>query len=432
MLGKQWLNIYAAADLRGSATRRSQNRQRKLDALVKWRFGYLVDLLPCLLQAGLFLLCLALARYFWDIDTTAAYVVIGVASFGAVSYIVIIGAAAVSTSCPYQTPGSRLTRFLCRSTLSTTKSTFKFIFLLVTVLARSVYWYWKFWITNIRQPEPSGPPNKFLKILLAQFLLVVIESNDAFGTNPGLIPTLFFFSARWVYLWRVPPATDRALDLKCVSWMIQASFDEGVRTSALRYLQTITGSPYFEPSTITGCFNIFISCIDVRGRDVAIVQGSEELAILSATCFLRTILCHSASPVYAYRPALEEVRQHYNRTFPQPPDFGTLPVCYTMVIIHHRLVSQRRWKLSWRDCRSTSRDHPFVAKTLAEFPMPPKQRGRPKVPRWILRFALHSLSLDPPPPTSVIADSLSIVATDLGCSDTPNTGTTPDERCFHV
>ena len=38
-----------------------------------------------------------------------------------------------------------------------------------------------------------------------------------------------------------------------------------------------------------------------------------------------------------------------------------------------------------------------------------------KVPGWILRFALRSLSLDPLPPKPVVTDCLRIVATDLGC-----------------
>ena len=38
-----------------------------------------------------------------------------------------------------------------------------------------------------------------------------------------------------------------------------------------------------------------------------------------------------------------------------------------------------------------------------------------KVPRWILRFALQSLSLDLLPQKPVVADCLRIVATDLGC-----------------
>jgi len=430
MLGKQWLNIYAATDVRGSAAQRSQNRQQKFDALVEWRFGYLMELLPLMLQAGLFLLCLALARYFWEIDTTAAYVVIGVTSIGIVLYIAIIGAAAVFTSCPYRTPGSRLTRFLCCSTTLITRIAIELISAQVMVLVRYHSWFWKSY-TSIQQPKPFAF-NQELKTVITQFLLIVIETYDL-GIDLGLISVQDFIIALQVYYsWRVPPVTERGLDLRCASWMIRESLDKAVRTSALKYLQTITRSPYFEPSTITGCFNVFISCINISGRDVAIVQGSEELATLSATCFLRTILGHPASPAYTYRPALEEVRQHYKQTFPHPPDFGTLPVCYTMTIIHYRLSNQRYRKVSWRDCRSSSRDHPFVAQTLAEFAKPPKQRGRPKVPRWILRFALHSLSLDPLPPTSVIADCLSIVATDIGCSSVPNTGTTPDERCVCI
>ena len=55
-----------------------------------------------------------------------------------------------------------------------------------------------------------------------------------------------------------------------------------------------------------------------------------------------------------------------------------------------------------------------------------------KVPRWTLRFALHSLSLYPMPPTSAIADCLSIIAIDLGC-DVSNSGfTLLDERCVHT
>ena len=503
MLGKQWLNIYVAADVRGSAAQRSQNRQQKLDALVKWRFGYLMELLPLLLQGALFLLCLALSRYFWEIDTTTAYVAVGVTSFGVVFYTAIVGAAAAFGSCPYRTPGSRLTRFLgrsavtiakptcrsavaiakptcrlavtivksicrsavwiivksicrsavtivksiCRSAVTIVESIYRsavwiivksicrsavWIFVvLVTVFGRFLYQYWKFWMLNILWLELSLV-NQLLRILLAQVLLVAIESDDALGTNPGLIAMLFFISARRVYLWRAAPVTERGLDLRCTSWMIQASFDKEARTSALKYLQTLTRSPYFEPTTITGCFNVFISCINVSGRNVTIVQGSEELATLSATCFLRTLLCHSASPAYAYRPAIEEVRWRYNQTFPHPPNFETLPVCYTMAIIHYRLVNRRRRKVSWRDCTSSSRDHPFVAQTLAELAKPQKRRGSPKVPRWILRFALHSLSQDLPPPTSVVADCLSIVATDLGCTDVPNTGTTPDERCVYI
>ena len=51
-----------------------------------------------------------------------------------------------------------------------------------------------------------------------------------------------------------------------------------------------------------------------------------------------------------------------------------------------------------------------------------QQVRREKVPRWTLRFALDSLSMDPPPPPSVVANCLKIIAIDLDCN-APDTET---------
>ena len=44
-----------------------------------------------------------------------------------------------------------------------------------------------------------------------------------------------------------------------------------------------------------------------------------------------------------------------------------------------------------------------------------RQERRGKVPRLLLRFALHHLSQSLLPPTSVVINCLSIIATDLDC-----------------
>ena len=90
MLGKQWLNRYASIDMRGSAIERSQNRQRKFDGMVSWYFDHVMELLPLTLQVALLLLGCALSRYFWDINTTVASVVLGVTSFGLLFYFFIM------------------------------------------------------------------------------------------------------------------------------------------------------------------------------------------------------------------------------------------------------------------------------------------------------------------------------------------------------
>ena len=42
MLGKQWLNRYASADMQGSAVERGRNQQRKLDGIVAWYFNHVM------------------------------------------------------------------------------------------------------------------------------------------------------------------------------------------------------------------------------------------------------------------------------------------------------------------------------------------------------------------------------------------------------
>ena len=112
MLGKQWLNRYAPADMRGSAIERSHNRQRKLDGIVVWYFDNVMESLPLMLQAALLLFGCALSQYLWDISITVAFVIAGFTSFAVVFYLFIIVAGAVFESCPYQTPGSYILRHL--------------------------------------------------------------------------------------------------------------------------------------------------------------------------------------------------------------------------------------------------------------------------------------------------------------------------------
>ena len=109
MLGKQWLNRYDSTNLRGTAIERSQNRQLKLNGIVTWYFENVMGWLPLMLQAALLLFVCALSRHLWEINMTVASVVIGITSFGVLSYLFIVIAGAAFESCPYQTPGASAT-----------------------------------------------------------------------------------------------------------------------------------------------------------------------------------------------------------------------------------------------------------------------------------------------------------------------------------
>ena len=71
-----------------------------------------MESLPLILQAGLLLLGCALSRHLWDTNTTVGSVIIGVTSFGVLSFLFIVVAGVASASCPYQTPAVHILRHI--------------------------------------------------------------------------------------------------------------------------------------------------------------------------------------------------------------------------------------------------------------------------------------------------------------------------------
>ena len=218
-------------------------------------------------------------------------------------------------------------------------------------------------------------------------------------------------------------------DLPCISWILQTSLDNAVRLPTLRHLTTTEIPPSFDPTLVTGCFGAFIGCIDVSNHKVVVVQGLEELATLSATCFLRTL--YHLSLVDPTSSVLADVRQRYHKVFSFGVEFQSLPFYSTVAKIHD-LLGRR---VEWGNYGPFTRGHIPAARDMAGVARvgyrTPLHRPR-KVPRRTLHFAFRFLSLDPSPPTPVIVDCLSIIAIDLDC-DVSNIGpATSDERCVRI
>ena len=129
------------------------------------------------------------------------------------------------------------------------------------------------------------------------------------------------------------------LDLRCISWMIQTSLDKTVHLSALKHLAMMVDLANFNSTLVVDCFSIFISCIDVSKRKAVIMQGLEQLATVSAMCFLRTF--HHISAADQTSSVLEDVRRRYRSAFPFGVDFMGLPFHYTIARIH--VLVNRRW-----------------------------------------------------------------------------------------
>ena len=433
MLGKQWLNRYASIDMRGSAIERCQNRQRKLDGIVTWYFDTVMESLPLMLQFARLLLGCALSRYLWEIDTTVASVVIGVTAFGVASYAFFIVAGTVSVSCPYQTPGAHTLRRIPRIpplALSALHSAFS--------LSRAVKWAIIWWagITDEFRCSIEDAITISAITLLLPITLLILLAADIYSLGRAAVKASVANVPRWfrgAHGWDPQTA---ALDLRCISWMVQTSLDRTIHLSTLRLLATMKTLANFDPGLVSTCFDIFMGCVSIINGKVVIPQGSEELAALSVLCCLRT-LSHLMTMDLA-SGVFEDMRRRYARTFPIESNFEGFPSSHRFSMIHNifhpskKLIGSLprgpdRPKIQWRDHKPSSTECVAIVQ-LGRFEY---QRKRPqKVPRWILRYAHHLLSQDPLPSAPAVAGCLSVIVMDLGHT-VPNV-VTLDERYAHI
>jgi len=432
MLGKQWINQYQSVDVRGSAIERGQNRQRKLDGIIAWYFDHVMQSLPLMLQAALLLLGCALSRYLWEINTTIASVVIGVTSFGVLSYIFIIITGAASSSCPYQTPGAHILHHIYCHIFHWTPHippTLHSVFSASIEGSICCEIYSTTW--DYIKAGPYTVANAGC-MLLCIFLLPILLIVDAYRVTHWL---LIGFS-NWLYPWLQqilnPPVA--VLDLRCISWTLQTSLDGPVRLSALNYL-TMTTLVNVDSTLVADCFNvcldILFGCVKVTNGKVVITQGMEQLAPVTALCCLNTLSHLAVTDPTLGAPG--NAHQQYIRAFPLQTDFGALPFSNILAPIHgilHQCSSYPPWQTpQWEDYKPSSNEYTILAHALTKIAWFWYQEGG-GVHNSLFFFVLQSLFQSPMSLTSVVVDCLSIIAIELGCN--PLNTTNSYERYDHT
>jgi hypothetical protein len=465
MLGKQWLNRYDSSDLRGSAMERSHNRQRKLDGLVAWYFDYVMESLPLMLQVALLLLGCALSRYLWEVSTIVASVVVGVTSIGDLFYLFIVIAGSIYDNCPYQTPVSLSIRYLGETAPDIIALAFKKVLKKLKVILEKfkggfeklafVFKDSEFItiVTSLSEECGSCSIYAFTRFLKSLLLAPLALALDFFLLGWAVARRLVTFSTgtyhfvrsavgdfatvlarlrqlRWTRDTQNIDQQASTSDLRCISWTLLTSLDKDIRLSAVEHLTAKTELAYFEPTLVADpCLDVLISCVNISGREIAIMHDKEQLATASAKCFLRSI--YHLSEMDPHPSVLADIYRHYNRFFPPNLDCSGLPLYSTMIEIHGLVT--RRWtrRDSWDDYRPSRQEHITFARYMVEVAQVEYQRLECRnVPDWILRFALHSLFLDFPPPAPIAANCVAIAAIDLGC-DVSNI-TTLKKRCAHA
>ena len=172
---------------------------------------------------------------------------------------------------------------------------------------------------------------------------------------------------------------------------------------------------YFHPSLVLDCFNVFIGCINVNDGKVMVLQGSEQLATVSAASFFGTL--RNLTITNPTSSVLADLHQRYNAVFPPEANFTGLQFHPTMAAIDALANQFGNPRYAWWHGRKVpdGGSAPF-SRRVAEVAQVKYQRSQDaKVPRWILRPALHFLSLGSVFPPPAVADYLTIIALDLGC-----------------
>ena len=169
----------------------------------------------------------------------------------------------------------------------------------------------------------------------------------------------------------------------------------------------------FDSALIVDCFNIFTGCISVSNQRVAITPGLEQLATISAGCFGRAF--HRLSIMDPTSSVLADLYQRYNVVFPYPTNFAGLRSHNTVTTAHAVVTGHwDHFNIGWGDDRPSDHEYILIAQVMTEVAQARYRQDR-IVPIQILRFAFYSLSQDPLPPASTVADCLEIIAIDLGC-----------------
>ncbi|KAJ7468287.1 hypothetical protein B0H11DRAFT_2046138 [Mycena galericulata] len=103
VLAKQWLVHYDSVGERGTIEERGLERQRKFDGMRRWKFDFVMQTFPLLLQSALLLSAAALSIYLWTVHYAIAAIVMALTSLGFVLYTTMVVSALVSPDSPFQT-----------------------------------------------------------------------------------------------------------------------------------------------------------------------------------------------------------------------------------------------------------------------------------------------------------------------------------------
>ena len=386
MLGKQWLNRYASVK-RGSIVDRGRDRKRKMDGMVTWRFGLVMECLPLILQAALFLLGYALSNYLFFINRVVASVVIGFTTFGLLFYSLVVSAATLSYNCPFQTPLSLLFRFLIRFDNKHKK-----------YLKRSKRWARHIFSQMKKrwQKPKSGGPN-----ILRRFG----TSNETnFGEHielqvAGQPSPIFNPDINW------DDWDNHTVDSNCIAWMFEMPVDMDVTAAIAGFIPEIIWHTETQVIPLERLYEIVLKCFDHSSGHPMLKPALRDHAYLSAKALVHVGIQHRCIGDVSRNAEFKSIMdQHQVMGFGHYKGDSDLESALGFV----DRVFGSFGHINWQNFSFTIPHHAWTAHILLYRAWDLLRKGKP-VPDYIREFIRHTLQLEPAPPTPIKADCLFIV-----------------------
>jgi len=397
MLGKQWLNRYDQVEMRRSVVDRSRHRQGKMDGMVNWHFDLVMESLPLMLQAALLLLGYALSEYLFSINKTVAGVLIGFTTAGLLFYLLIVSAATLSYNCPFQTPLSRILSFLVRFDSEHKK-----------YLKRTRSWFGGiFFPKKKNRPRvKSGGPHGFGGLSAFGGSRPGDHTEVPMANLPDQPQPHPFFN-------RETDMGDFVLDSKCITWMFNTSLDADVTMAIMRFIPEVVWHAGIRTTPLERIYDTVLERFDRSSGRPVVVPKLKEVTYLSAKALLHLAIQRKCIGNESDKAVLKSIggRHPIMGSGHYDSDLVDSDLAVTLGIIDRVFGDSE--PMHWQSFKFTTPHHAWMGHILLYRAWDILENGEP-LPDYIKDFVLYSLRLDPPPPSTIVADCLFIIGLVLG------------------
>ena len=297
---------------------------------------------------------------------SVAGVTIGFTLFDALFYLLIVLAAFIFYNCPFQTPFSRIFRFV-------------------------------FGLTNERKKK-RGP----------NFSLgdhIEVPMTDA-------PPPVRLFEEDIDF-------DEYVLDSKCIARMFQMSIDADVSMAIMKFIPEIVWYAGIRTAPLEKLYDTVLECFDQSSGHPVVIPKFREKAYLSAKALVHLAIQRKCIGNESDKAVFESISnrhllmgsEHYEK---QPDLESTLGIVDRVFVPEPTPPDYKQpGPMRWENFSFNDEHRAWMAHILLYRAWDAITKRQP-LPDDTKEFVLHSLRLEPPPPTAVVADCLFMVGLVLG------------------